>query len=131
MEDFNVKGDEDSDYQREYFENLLGDKKDRPAERERARKAKLTPAEIDLINEQWQNNEMTSMLYEMIAHDHFEELREVLMSNPQLAHIRSEDGRGPMWWAYEFKRPKIIKMLKALQVSETRTDEEGRTPLDN
>ena len=138
LEDFNVKGGEDSDYQREYFENLLGDKKDRPAElkqledfneRERAKKVKLTAAQIDLMNEEWQNNEATSMVFELIASDRFDELREILISNPQLAHIRSEDGRGPMWWAHEFKRPKIIKMLKTLQVSETRTDANGQTPL--
>jgi len=134
LEDFNVKGGEDSDYQREYFENLLGEKKDRPAELKQledfnAKKAKLTVAQIDLINEEWQDNEMTSMVFEMIASDMFDELREILINNPQLAHIRSEDGRGPMWWAHEFKRPKIIKMLKALQVSETRTDANGQTPL--
>lgn len=131
LEDFNAGNvEDDSDYQKQYFENLLGDKKDRPAERERAKKAKLTPAQIDIINEEWQNTELTSMVYELIANDKSDDLRDLLMNNPQLAHIRSEDGRGPMWWAHEFRRPKIIKMLKALQVSETRTDANGRTPLD-
>lgn len=76
------------------------------------------------------NTEMTSMMYEMIESDSFEELREMLIMSPQLAHIRSEDGRGPMWWAHEFKRPQIIKMLKVLGVSESRTDQNGKTPLD-
>ena len=132
MEDFNLKGnvEDDSAYQKEYFNNLLGDKKNQPVERERAKRAKLSPEQIDLINEEWMNTEMTSMMYEMIAADSFEELREMLMMSPQLAHIRSEDGRGPMWWAHEFKRPKIIKMLKTLGVSESRTDENGKAPLD-
>jgi dolichyl-diphosphooligosaccharide---protein glycosyltransferase len=132
LEDFNLKGklEDDSAYQNEYFNNLLGDKKNQPVERERAKRAKLSPEQIDLINEEWMNNEMTSMMYEMIAADSFDELKEILMVNPQLAHIRSEDGRGPMWWAHEFKRPKIIKMLKTLGVSESRTDENGKAPLD-
>jgi dolichyl-diphosphooligosaccharide---protein glycosyltransferase len=132
LEDFNLKGklEDDSAYQNEYFNNLLGDKKNQPVERERAKRAKLSPEQIDLINEEWMNNEMTSMMYEMIAADSFDELKEILMVNPQLAHIRSEDGRGPMWWAHEFKRPKIIKMLKTLGVSESRTDANGKAPLD-
>jgi len=122
--------EDDSDYQKEYFENLLGDKKNAPRERERAKAAKLTPEQIDIINEEWANNEMTSLLYEMIANNNFDDLSEILLGNPQLAHIRSEDGRGPMWWAHEFKRKKMIKMLKTLGVSDARTDENGRTPLD-
>lgn len=132
LEDFNLKGkvEDDSAYQKEYFDYLLGDKKNQPVERERAKRAKLSPEQIELINEQWMDTEMTSMMYQMIADDDFEGLREMLMMNPQLAHIRSEDGRGPMWWAHEFKRPQIIKMLKTLGVSEARTDDNGQTPLD-
>lgn len=125
-----MSGEDDSAYQKEYFDNLLGDKKNQPKNRERAKKAKLTPDQIDLINEEWTDNEMTSMIYQLIASDSFDELSEMLMMSPQLAHVRSQDGRGPMWWAHEFKRPKIIKMLKTLGVSETRTDEHGLTPLD-
>jgi dolichyl-diphosphooligosaccharide--protein glycosyltransferase len=109
---------------------LLGNKKDYAVNRERAKKAKLSPHEIDIINEEWMDNEMTSMMYQLIASDAFDELSEMLMLSPQLAHIRSEDGRGPMWWAHEFKRPNIIKMLKTLGVSESRTDENGLSPLD-
>ena len=131
LEDFNLKGNvEDSAYQKEYFDNLLGDKKHHAVDRERAKRAKLSPDQIDLINEEWMDTEMTSMMYQMIATDKFDEMRDMLMMSPQLAHIRSEDGRGPMWWAHEYKRPKIIKMLKALGVSESRTDENEKSPLD-
>lgn len=73
---------------------------------------------------------MTSLLYQLIAEDKFAELREVFIQQPQLAHIRSEDGRGPMFWAHEHGRTKMIEMLKKLDVSEERTDANGRTPLD-
>lgn len=62
LEDFNQAGGDDSDYQREYFENLLSDnrgpheKKDRP--KKRAKSPKLTPTQIDLINEEWGDNEV-------------------------------------------------------------------------
>ena len=133
LEDFNVDKEDDSDYQKEYFENL--NNKRRPAQRKddstpRKKSPKMTPAEIDLINEDWANNEMTSLLHEMIAADRFDELRALFLRSPELAHIRSEDGRGPMFWAHEHGRTKIIKMLKFLSVSETRRDENNKTPLD-
>lgn len=70
------------------------------------------------------------MIYNYIAEDRYKELREIFITQPQLAHIRSEDGRGPMFWAHENGRTKIIEMLKKLDVSESRTDANGRTPLD-
>lgn len=133
LEDFNIKGkgEDDSDYQREYFENLLGEKKNRPKEQKHTKKDnKLTATQIDIINEDWHDNEYTSLLQELIREDLIEELGEILLKNPQLAHIRSEDGSGPMFWAHEYKRPSIIEMLKILEVSESRTDANGKTPLD-
>lgn len=131
LEDFNQKEGDDSEYQKKYFENLnRGGSAQEPDPKRPAKKEKLTPAQIDLINEKWQNNEMTSMMYELIAKDEGNELRDLLMKTPQLAHIRSEDGRGPMFWAHEHRRLKIISLLKKLGVSETRADGNGMTPLD-
>jgi hypothetical protein len=36
--------------------------------------------------------------------------------NPLYAHVRSKDERGPMWWAHEHSRPKMISLLKSLGV---------------
>ncbi len=68
---------------------------------------------------------MTSTIWEYISQGKVAELAEVLENYPQVAHIRSEDGRGPMWWAYEHKRPKVIDLLKQLGVSDERTDQNG------
>lgn len=83
-----------------------------------------------MLNEEWQNNELTSRLWELISTDNYDELKSLVMTNPAAAHVRSEDGRGPMWWAHEYKRPEMIELFKKLKVSESRTDKNGMTPLD-
>ena len=30
---------------------------------------------------------------------------------PGLIHLRAEDGRGPLWWAYEYDRPDMVALL--------------------
>ena len=59
-----------------------------------------------------------------------ENFKILLDSQPAYAHIRSKDGRGPMWWAYEHGRKEIIKQLKQQEVSEKLRDKDGITPLD-
>lgn len=66
----------------------------------------------------------------MIKDDDFENLKVLLKEQPFLAHTRSADGRGPMFWAHEHGREKIVQLLKEEGVSESRTDANGRTPLD-
>jgi len=83
-----------------------------------------------MINEDWEDNERTSMLWELISQGQARELFSLLQEYPELAHIRSEDGRGPMWWAHEYKRPRMVEVLKQLGVSEDRKDEKGIKPTD-
>jgi dolichyl-diphosphooligosaccharide--protein glycosyltransferase len=135
LEDFNIKGEDDSEYQRQYMENLLGggDKKSPPPKKKGSgeqRLRKLTPEEIELVNEEWQNNELTSHLWELISQNRLDEFKDLVKTNPVAAHVRSEDGRGPMWWAHEYKRAGFIEILRKLKVSESRTDQNGKTPLD-
>ena len=54
----------------------------------------------------------------------------VLENQPAYAHVRSEDGRGPMWWAHEHGRKQIVKLLKSHGVSEKVKDKDGMKPLD-
>ena len=65
------------------------------------------------------------MVWELISQGNLKQLAEVLENHPKVAHLRSEDGRGPMWWAYENKRPRMIELLKKLGVSDERTDQDG------
>ena len=84
--------------------------------------------EIKEINENWENAEETTKLWEMISNNEMNELLEHLMYYPEDAHLRSADGRGPMWWAYEYKSSTAIKVLKKLGVSDNLRDAKGLTP---
>lgn len=131
LEDFNRKTEGDDEYTKDYFENL--NKNYRPeAGKPKINIKKLDPESIEKYNdkEYWQNNELTTLLWEIISENKLKDFYDLIASNPSVPHLRSEDGRGPMWWAHEFKRDKIIDFLKVLGVSEERKDVNGITPLD-
>jgi dolichyl-diphosphooligosaccharide--protein glycosyltransferase len=71
-----------------------------------------------------------STLYELIKTKQLSQLEALLKNQPAIAHMRSKDGRGPMWWAHEHGRPMMIKVLKTHGVSEKLRDKDGITPLD-
>lgn len=85
----------------------------------------LGPHEIDIINEDWADTEETSMMWELISNGMIREFVGLVREAPELIHMRSADGRGPMWWAYEYKRPRMIELMKKLGVSDERTDQSG------
>lgn len=137
LEDFNVKGEDDSEYQKQYMENLLKNQGIPTSERENRRKKKakkvtekLSAKEIEDLNSHWSNNDATTVLWNLISSGQKEELRRMFEESPVIAHVRSEDGRGPMWWAHEYGRLDIVELLKAYGVSENREDKNGLTPLD-
>jgi dolichyl-diphosphooligosaccharide--protein glycosyltransferase len=125
LEDFNSKSKEDnSAYQTQYLENLHGNHRPvKPRQLE-----VLSEDEIDIINEQWEDNEATTQMWQLISENKYNDLLELLLTNPGLAHIRSSDGRGPMFWAYENKRDDMVHALKTMGVLDTRKDAQGVTP---
>ena len=85
---------------------------------------------IEKINEVWEDTDDTSMMWELISAGKFSEFVSVIEGAPEMAHVRSSDGRGPMWWAHEYKRPEMIDIMKQLRVSDERADKHGLRPID-
>lgn len=136
LEDFNRK-DKDSEYQKKYFENLAKKNSGQKIESTEAPKKKgwkpnieLSPEQIAEINKYWEDSEVTSTMWELISGNRIKSLVEILTDQPELAHARSKDGRGPMFWAMEFGNEKIVRILKKVGVSTTVKDAKGLTPLD-
>jgi dolichyl-diphosphooligosaccharide--protein glycosyltransferase len=134
LEDFNVQGgdEEYQEYQKQYFENLnnkggssSGKKLDG-----KQKLSKLSSDKIERINEDWGDSEYSSMMWEVISQGDIREFVGLVREHPEVAHVRSLDGRGPMWWAHEYKRPKMIELLRQVGVSETRKDANGIRPTD-
>jgi len=69
-------------------------------------------------------------MFDLIKMNEFDSLAMLLEQTPVYAHVRSKDGRGPMWWAHEHGRKRIVKVLKSHGVSEKLRDKDGMTPLD-
>ena len=47
---------------------------------------------------------------------------------PGLIHLRAEDGRGPLWWAYEYDRPDMVALLVREGADPDATDSLGMAP---
>ena len=54
---------------------------------------------------------MTTAMWSLIDRGDIGELAKALDSDPDLVYIRSEDGRGPLFWAYEYERYDLVKLL--------------------
>lgn len=57
-------------------------------------------------------------------------LKDWLELQPEMAFLRSKDGRGPMWWAFEKRNERISKLLMGAGVPHTDKDANGFTPMD-
>jgi len=144
LEDFNADQDHDSEYTKQYFENLnnpekakraaaasqkVKDKNDPNKPTKKLRR--LSKEERDMMNnpDAWDDNEGTTAVWNAIHSNMIKEFRAMLIENPELAHIRSKDGRGPMWWAHEYGRSNFVTLLTKLGVSSTELkDENGLAP---
>jgi len=138
LEDFN-SADADEEYQKRYFEAMNDPAKAArnallSERRERAKKRKveekLTKDKADEIYNKWQDTEDTTLMWNLIAADKVNALQQWLDEEPAMAFLRSKDGRGPMWWAFEQRNEEITKLLMNLGVPHTDKDSKGLTPAD-
>jgi len=146
LEDFNAKKDADSDYQKKYFENLndpskaskmaeMNDILEKQKEKEKQKEGypktfRPDPAIIAQLQNKWEDGEVTTQLWQLIANDDIDSLKGMIKQNPYVVFVRSGDGRGPLWWAYEHKRQRMINIFKRLGLSETDKDVNGIMPID-
>merc|ERR1711907_253273 len=76
----------------------------------------------------WKNTPITTRLWEVISKNDVPGLEQMIKVNPRVVHARSEDGRGPLFWAYEYQKADIVKMLEGAGVDNTLKDKHGMTP---
>jgi dolichyl-diphosphooligosaccharide--protein glycosyltransferase len=151
LEDFN-RGVSDAEYQKQYFEALndptAASKKARSLEREENKKriedgvassttndapkdeTQQPKGTVDEIYNTWEDTEDTTLMWTLISSNQVEELKQWMEEDPTVAFIRSRDGRGPMWWAFEQRNEDITKMLMKAGVPHTDRDSKGLTPVD-
>ncbi len=134
LEDFNRK-QKDLEYQEQYFKNLNNPKRlltspkltehQKPELRYEIANKNPTKAEITAVNSIWSDTEETTEMWKIITSGDVKDLETTLLENPILAHIRSSDGRGPMFWAFEQRRQEMVKVLMKYGVSHSERDADG------
>ena len=147
LEDFN-KGNKDDEYTKKYFEHLRDpDSARRKAlenevlEQRKKQQQQLQSsmteeereeykAKIDEIYRTWEDTEDTTRMWQLINSNMIDELNHWLEVEPHKAFIRSKDGRGPMFWAFEQRNEAMTKLLMKAGVPHTDKDAQGLTPVD-
>jgi len=116
LEDFNKQEGHDDEYNKQYMDHLSDPNKARTSKVKQHRRRET----------KFEDTDETTRLYSLIASQSTAELKEYLETERKyLPFLRSKDGRGPMFWAYEFGHKDIIKLLKSMGVSDTQKDTNG------
>ena len=130
LEDFNSNRDaatkaKSEKYQKEYMARMAASGGGHgPAASQKRPDMKAATAK------KWADTAETSAMWKLINEGATDKIKLVLSKNPSLAQIRSSDGRGPLWWAYEGGRTEIVKLLKAAGAREDARDANGVKPSD-
>jgi hypothetical protein len=83
-------------------------------------------AEAGTSRDTWQDTDFTTNMWSIISSGNLEELKNLLESNQELATVRSGDGRGPLWWAYEYQQPEMVQVLLAAGANAAERDADGK-----
>ena len=147
LEDFNVKkGKKAEEYQKAYHARMSGQlRDDRSGDYKRSKDDAYFDDEDDGIPDEeddvpepteseepeepsWRDTESTTRMWELIHENDVEGIQSWLDDAPDAALIRSADGRGPLWWAYEHRNKKIVKLLKKYGADPMAEDAKGLRP---
>uniref|UniRef100_A0A7S3JR16 dolichyl-diphosphooligosaccharide--protein glycotransferase n=1 Tax=Aureoumbra lagunensis TaxID=44058 RepID=A0A7S3JR16_9STRA len=113
--------DEDDD---EDFEEYDHEEAAREAEQAAQEALRMRQAEWP----QWSNSEDTTQMWALISQDRLETIEQWISYAPSVVKMRAADGRGPLWWAYEYDRPEIIDLLISKGADAEATDALGMKP---
>jgi dolichyl-diphosphooligosaccharide--protein glycosyltransferase len=69
-------------------------------------------------------------MWQLIHNDEIETIDEWLSAYPESVAIRSEDGRGPLWWAYEEGNSRLVDLFISHGASVDEKDAKGLKPID-
>jgi dolichyl-diphosphooligosaccharide---protein glycosyltransferase len=145
LEDFN-KANADEEYTKQYFEDLRdpGTARRKAMEKEADRSPQLSDTsgglnpedqeaykeKIEEIYHTWEDTDDTTRMWQLISSNNVAELQAWLALEPHKAFVRSKDGRGPMFWAFEQRNEAISKLLMKAGVPHTDKDARGLSAVD-
>lgn len=78
----------------------------------------------------WQDSEATTHIWQIVHGGQYDALAELLDRDADLVKYRSKDGRGALWWAYEYGHDDMVDLLLASGAEADATDANGKKPVD-
>lgn len=146
LEDFNQDAT-DEEYNKRYMEDLKNPSLARQKAIEREAKEARTNAVTnggsgdedvgaaveeskEEVYKRWEDTEDTVRMYNIIKDNNIDLLKAWLELEPNKAFVRSKDGRGPMFWAFELRNEEITTILLKAGVPKDDADSKGLTPRD-
>jgi len=90
-----------------------------------AEAAQATQAPLEPHSTAWADTPATTRMWGLLHGQKIEELSEWIAMDPSVVHIRASDGRGPLWWAYEYGQTAAIELMLAAGVDPEAKDSDG------
>jgi dolichyl-diphosphooligosaccharide--protein glycosyltransferase len=133
LEDFNKKSTKKSrEYQEKYHKKMAGQGRgaaDGPAPAPFSSTGKKAKKKAN-AKKGWKDTDESKKLKELILAGKLKAVKALLADNPAAAKIRSADGRGPLFWAYQSGKKKMIKLFKKHGADKKAKDADGNKPKD-
>ena len=80
---------------------------------------------------EWEDSPALTNAWQSISSSDIDKLVDVFVQGGrEVALSRSADGRGPLFWAYEFKSVEALALLMHLESDEEAEDADGKRPRD-
>ena len=70
----------------------------------------------------------SARMWSLISSGRYDELAAWIQASPPVVQMRAQDGRGPLWWAFEYDRPDMVQLLVDGGADPEATDSLGMTP---
>jgi len=110
LEDFN-RGGGNSEYTKQYMARMNGEAPSTTEENDATIQFLAAFAPRSKGEAQWDDTDLTSQMWAIVKNNDLNTMRALIDAAPNVVHARSSDGRGPLWWAYEFKREGMKQLL--------------------
>lgn len=76
----------------------------------------------------WANTPETTRMWQLASTGDVTQMAQWLYRDPQAVHLRAEDGRGALWWAYESSKPDMVAFLLSRGADPNAVDLNGQRP---